>query len=128
MREILFKAQQHSTGNWIESITLGHGTIKRKRHWLMMERSPDNWTRVKLETLCQFTGLTDKNGKKIFEGDKVSYQDWDIHTEDCYQNSGVVEWCEDTLGFYFSERNCVDMDEIDHEYTFVIGNIHDNDK
>jgi len=37
MREILFKAKEFNGGEWVESMTLAYGTIKRKRDWLFMQ-------------------------------------------------------------------------------------------
>lgn len=69
MREILFKAKRISDGKWIEGslivypdqttgIVYDIGDIEGMRKEV-----------VRPETVCQYTGLTDKDGKKIFEGD-----------------------------------------------------------
>ena len=66
MREILFKAKRWRDGKWV------YGDLNNLQdsviiHWY------NNGCRVSDEvdpsTVCQYTGLTDKNGKKIFEGD-----------------------------------------------------------
>ena len=68
MREILFKAKRWSDGKWVygDLNQLQDSTII---HWY------NNGCRVADEvdpsTVCQYTGLTDKNGKKIFDGDVV---------------------------------------------------------
>ena len=71
------------------------------------------------ETVGEYMGLTDKNGKKIFEGDIVKGY-WDtivqVVYDDCY------------LGFRAKEKdgmhNCIDYYGLDR--IEVIGNIHDN--
>lgn len=68
MREILFKAKRIDNDEWIESMTIANGTIKRKRDWLFMQIGDDVWKQVNPKTVCQFTGLLDKDGNKIFEG------------------------------------------------------------
>lgn len=73
-REILFKGKRVDNGEWIEGFLMQENFIrqpfsyksrygKRKTLYNQIEVQPD--------TVCQFTGLLDKNGNKIFEGDKV---------------------------------------------------------
>ncbi len=81
--------------------------------------------------LMQYTGLKDKNGKEIYEGDIVAFEDSDGGYEypDLAVNAGIVEYGE--LGFYFTNRVAVEMDDFyikdgrcdDIE---VIGNIYEN--
>jgi hypothetical protein len=70
------------------------------------------------ETLGQFTGLLDKNGKKIFEGDIVYNGSG---------NPGVVEWACGAFIVRFFNGDDWDVGQyIKEEYTKIIGNIHDN--
>lgn len=90
------------------------------------------------ETVGQFTGLTDKNGKKVFEGDIIQFgedeeYDWEF-------NIGVVKFGEGTFdsgiyvytGFFYEDRkgnidhNTLYDWEEDWERCKVIGNIYDN--
>ena len=71
MREIKFRAKTINTGNWVESMTIAKGTIKRKRDDYFFELDENRWVGVDAKTVGEFTGLNDKNGKTIYEGDIV---------------------------------------------------------
>lgn len=67
MREILFRGKNKLTGAWCE----GH-LVKTGDHYRISTRDDLISFGVDVETVGQYTGLTDKNGKKVFEGDIVT--------------------------------------------------------
>ena len=136
MREILFRAKlderidEWIKGSlWYDSDSTAH--IIGYRYW--GEISKDDLSDLDLiswkvipKTIGQYTGLTDKNGKKIFEGDIVrALLSWD--GEDV-ADVGRIFYSEELCGFYRTSKvfgdGCPSMSYTD-EYE-VIGNIYDN--
>ena len=132
MREILFKAKSIQTGEWIEGIPI-------KTHlglFISFEENPhycsqygymeiDDILIVDEKTLCQFTGLCDKNGNKIWENDILM-----AHLDECYPEDvtyETVEW--GVAGWVTHEADSTDreyLDEFDTEHFEVVGNVFDN--
>ena len=130
-REILFRGKRVDNGEWVYGsyvICLDEDD-HRELHLIippdteMYRFDFSGGCYVTSESVGQFTGLTDKNGKKIFEGDIVAYQDYDK-----LFFSGVVEYLKETAMFvvrfkqgfiYYFMSNRLDNVE-------VIGNIFDN--
>lgn len=122
MREVLFRGKSERFGNWIEgSLIIGKDLESDKLVYLIAPLSVyyTGIEKVVPESISEFTGLIDKNGKKIFEGDILKGA-WDtifqVVYDDCY------------LGFRAKEKdgmhNCIDYYGLD--CIEVIGNVHDN--
>lgn len=71
MRMIKFRAKRVNGGEWVKSMTISYGTIKRKMYNVFFEVEPNKWVGVIPETVCQFSEITDKNGNSIFEHDLI---------------------------------------------------------
>lgn len=121
MREILFRGKQTTSGEWSCGYTYSDG----KKTYIAYEGKKDCIIHeVILETIGQYTGLTDKNGKMIFEGDvlRLVYNG----TEHIY----AVIWDNDDLGFKATNGQENYGKEFEYfgccEELEVIGNIHDD--
>lgn len=65
MRDILFRGKRLATKRWVEGFL-----TKMWGQFHIINENTENMTYpIEPETICQFTGLTDKNGKKIWEND-----------------------------------------------------------
>jgi hypothetical protein len=117
-REILFKGITKSSKEWISG-DLNHieGSVfifPRAEDFPL--NSPD-WFEVIPETVCQYVGLNDDNGVKIFTGDKII----DINNIE-YE----VEWNDDTCKFQLSDGSDINDNNRYSTYKVVVGNIHNN--
>ena len=130
MREILFRGKQVNDGMWIQGYLFqfwGRAYIL----WGMTNDTP-TIHEVKPETIGQFTGLTDKNGVKIFEGDIVGFTAENELCEPQYYE-GTVYFCDGTFWVDCGKDSddCDVLFSIGHaklcdESLQIIGNIHNN--
>lgn len=126
MREILFRAKiktnnaQHITGDWVQ------GDYVRVKDGSRFIPHIYGKGEVVENTVGQYTGLKDKNGKKIFEGDIVKAQDDILGSPFCYGITGKIVFEESA--FFIEPRNPFESEYLFNECAVyeVIGNIHDN--
>ena len=117
---MLFRGKRKDNGEWV------FGNLIYRRVWKsdvyvirVFDSGFDNYEEYEVipETIGQYTGLTDKNGTKIFEGDIVKYN----------KEYGCVEYHNEEAMFVISfDVWFTDFDSIYGKDFEVIGNIHDN--
>ena len=138
MRKVLFKAKRTDNGEWVEGYYLRAGThwYKKGIHndWIVVDAIQNGGFlnllkryAVDPKTLCMYTGLTDKDGRDVFEGDK-------LHCEyylfgELYKKDYTVSWGD---GNYFLKPIGTGLsDEFSMDILLsceVIGNIYDDEE
>lgn len=126
IRDIKFKAKRLDNGEWV----YGYFYKENDNTYIIEDCQQESMLnrnipyKVNPDTVCQFTGYVDKNGKEIYEGDVIH-----IGPDYC-----VVIWVEDLGGFYpkvdYAKLPCTSpLGAMLCRYNIeVIGNIHDDQK
>ena len=132
MREILFKAKRKDNSKWVEGYYVKrYDLLGNEKHLIFHADSYTVWEYAEIdpETLCEFTGRCDKNGKKIWENDIVLVYE-NVYSAVKFGLYHEALKSERThQGFYLeSMDNYYYREELGYwaEKSVVIGNILDN--
>ena len=129
MREILFRGKRVDNGEWIQGDIVQfpvHGVVR------IVEQEPSyKDAEVDSDTVGQYTGLTDKNGKKIFEGDIIHLEYSQVFFGGEYFGEYTAEvsykeGCFITDGINNGDEIETPLSGFDNDELEIIGNIHDN--
>ena len=127
MREILFRGKHAWNEEWVEGWFVGKtcdSLFGPARGSAQIVDQDLLWHEVMPETVGQYTGLKDKNGKRIFEGDVVTAEGFiEIAFIVIWHNGGFKLkeiGQEDLFAYYITETM------VENEVLEIIGNIHDN--
>jgi uncharacterized phage protein (TIGR01671 family) len=144
MREILFRAKREDNGEWAYGYYVRLPDAAGSASMIHTPaRNPDESNSshfIRSSTIGQFTGLTDKNGVKIFDGDILQGDEYPYCSEGEYNYFAEVVWFDEGCcgaGLYthknpkstvkgISHGNCEWLEDFDSDKWQVIGNIYDN--
>ena len=143
MREIIFRGKRLDNGEWAEGYLYEHepelvgivseNDVPEPSKWFIARTAFADWNMPRLaefvevdsSTVGQYTGMNDKNGQRIFEGDILGSRYDELYPDDVAIE--VVQWFRN--GWYIRQgKNLPDaLDECGVlPYSEVIGNVHDN--
>ena len=120
MRKIIFKAKRVDNGEWVEGYYMN-----RVNHEIIQDGTWIIWE-VDENTVCQYTGLTDKNGNKIWENDICSTDIKRPYAVVEFRNGCFMYNLNDGEEDYYDIMTPVEPLVDSDKYTEVIGNSFDN--
>ena len=129
VRTIIFRGKRIDNGEWVEGSYCHAEKLDRSgdEHFIIEYSANGSSHRVDPDTVGQYTGLKDKNGKQIFEGDIVSTDIARPYLIVEFRDGCFMFNCNDGGKDYYDIMLPILEDaQTEYKYGEIIGNIHDN--
>ena len=119
-REILFRGKRIDNGEWVEGYFVNLWLMHYQKYQPIITDNNAVSYDVDLSTVGQYTGLTYKNGKKIFEGDIMAF------TAYGFDYVGTVEFADGSFSVMCEHASPFLDLAVSKHGAYIIGNMHDN--
>ena len=122
MRQIEFRGKRIDNGEWVYGYYARFGFTGREKNYIIPSYASNLYAiEVDTSTIGQFTGLVDKNGIKIYEGDIIKGKEWERGIS--HRHIGIVEYINSSFRSVGINKYLGFHGSVDGSYE-VIGNIH----
>ena len=120
IRDIIFRGKRIDNGEWVEGYFVNLWLVNYQKYQPIITDNNAVSYDVDPSTVGQYTGLCDKNGKKIFEGDIMAF------TAYGFDYVGTVEFADGSFSIMCEHTSPFLDQAVSKHGAYIIGNMHDN--